>query len=98
MAMIAYYLDEDLSPIIARLGRDRGLDIISCHEVGNQKLTDPEQFAYANAHGRCLVTGNGPDFVPIANEWFQRSDSYVGVATVPGRWRGMTMRESCKRS
>ena len=85
--MIGFYLDEDLSPIIARMGRDRGLDIISCHEVGNLKLTDAEQLAIATAQGRCLVTGNGRDYEPIANEWFQRGESHSGVAAVPGTWR-----------
>ena len=85
--MIAFYLDEDLSPIIARMGRDRGLDVISCHEVGNQELTDPEQLAFSTAEGRCLVTGNGRDFEPIANELFVRGESHAGVAAVPGMWR-----------
>ena len=85
--MIGFYLDEDLSPIIARMGRERGLDIISCHEVGNHKLTDPEQLAFSSAQGRCLVTGNGRDYEPIAYEMFQRGESHAGVAAVPGTWR-----------
>ncbi len=85
--MIAFYLDEDLSPTIARMGRDRGLDVISCHEVGNQKLTDAEQLAYSTAQERCLVTGNGRDYEPIADELFQRGESHAGVAAVPGTWR-----------
>src|SRR4051794_21094845 len=69
------------------MGRDRGLDIISCHEVGNQMLTDPEQLAYSPAQVRCLVTGNGRDYEPIANELFVRGESHAGVAAVPGMWR-----------
>jgi hypothetical protein len=85
--VIGFYLDEDLSPTIARMGRERGLDIISCHEVGNLKFTDPEQFAFATSQGRCLVTGNGRDYEPLANELFIRGASHAGVAAVPGTWR-----------
>jgi hypothetical protein len=85
--LIAFYLDEDLSPTIASMARDRGLDAISCHEVGNQELTDAEQLAFSTAQGRCLVTGNGRDFEPIANELFERGETHAGVAAVPGMWR-----------
>ena len=85
--MIRFYLDEDLSPTIASMARSRGLGAISCHEVGNQKLTDAEQLAFSTAQGRCLVTGYGRDFEPLANELFQRGAVHAGVAAVPGMWR-----------
>ena len=61
MAVVRFYLDEDLSHDVARVGRGLGLDVISSHEVGNNGRTDPEQLAYAAAEGRCLVSANCRD-------------------------------------
>lgn len=85
--MIDFYLDEDLSPIIAEVARDLGLDVVSCHEVGNRKLTDPQQLEYATDRHRCVVTANGRDFEIAANEWFEVGRSRAGIAVVPGSWR-----------
>jgi len=84
--VISFYLDEDLSPIIARLARDEGLDVTSCHELGNQKLTDPQQLAFATAAGRCLVTGNGRDYELLTAERYEQGMPHRGVAAVPGKW------------
>jgi hypothetical protein len=85
--VIGFYLDEDLSPTIARMARDVGLNVTSCHELGMQKRTDAEQLAFSTAQGRCLVTGNGRDYEPISHERYLNGEPHAGVAAVPGTWR-----------
>jgi len=35
---VRYYLDEDVKPEVAGIGRNLGLDIVSSHEVGRNAL------------------------------------------------------------
>jgi hypothetical protein len=51
-----FYLDEDLSQVIAALARRRGLDVTSSHEVQyrHDGIADAQQLALAAAEGRCL--------------------------------------------
>jgi len=44
-----FYVDEDLSTEIARIGRQRGLDIVSSHEVERDGTPDDEQLDHAAA-------------------------------------------------
>jgi len=60
---------------------------VSCHEVGNLRLSDPEQLAYATSESRCIVTANGRDFEVLAAERFAAGDPHTGIAVVPGNWR-----------
>ena len=58
-----FFLDEDLSQIIARVGREQfRLDIISAHECGREEQPDEQQLLFAAQDGRCLVTNNDGDF------------------------------------
>jgi predicted nuclease of predicted toxin-antitoxin system len=57
-----FYLDENLSPRIAVIGREQGLEITSWQESGLAGKTDAEQLAFAAAEGRCLVTLDYRDF------------------------------------
>ncbi|MBI2218792.1 MAG: DUF5615 family PIN-like protein [Candidatus Rokubacteria bacterium] len=50
------YLDADVHPIIARILRARGLDVISANEAGKLRATDREQLDFAVAQGRALFT------------------------------------------
>ncbi len=73
------YLDEDISPEVAQLLRRLGLDVISAHESGNLRASDPDQLAYATAAGRVIVTCNCTDFLRLAREWSDGGKPHGGI-------------------
>ncbi|MGH7266594.1 MAG: DUF5615 family PIN-like protein [Candidatus Rokuibacteriota bacterium] len=82
------YLDEDLSPRVAALLRERGLDATGAHEVGQAGRGDLEQLRYAARQGRCLVTRNVADFLEIVRQLINRLESHAGIILVPASFRG----------
>ena len=82
------YLDENLSPEIAKILRRAGVDAVSAHEVGNVQLNDQAQLAYATQDGRALVTANVVDFLALALEAVQTNTEHAGIILVPSSFRG----------
>lgn len=82
------YLDEDLSPIIARLVREHGIDARSAQDVGNVQLDDGAQLAYATREGRAIVTANVVDFIELAREAVATNSDHAGIVLVPHSFRG----------
>ena len=58
----ALYSDEDMSALVARLLRSRGLDITTVSEQATLGKTDREQLEFATSVGRCILTHNRVDF------------------------------------
>jgi hypothetical protein len=85
---VRLYFDEDLSPRVAELLRQRGLDAISAHEAGRAGDLDFEQLRFATLEGRCLVTRNTADFVEIVRDLVNRQESHAGIILVPASFRG----------
>lgn len=76
-ADIRLYLDECLSPAIARQLRRRGIDIVSVHELGLTGESDANHLERASEMGRVLVTAD-PDFLAIATNKKRHSGIVFG--------------------
>lgn len=82
------YLDENLSPNIARILRQKGVDAVSAHEVGNLQLDDHGQLTYATRDGRAVVTANVVHFLALAHEAVATNTDHAGIILVPSSFRG----------
>ncbi|MBI1893523.1 MAG: DUF5615 family PIN-like protein [Candidatus Rokubacteria bacterium] len=82
------YLDEDLSPRVVMLLRERGLDATGAHEVGQVGRSDLEQLRYGGREGRCLVTRNVADFLELVRQLINRQESHGGIILIPASFRG----------
>jgi Domain of unknown function (DUF5615) len=82
------YLDEDLSPRVVTLLRERGLDATGAHEVGHAGRSDLEQLRHAAREGRCLVTRNVVDFLELLHQLINRQETHAGVILIPASFRG----------
>ena len=82
------YLDEDLSPTIAVLLRQRGVDATSAHDVGNSQLADRAQLEYATREGRAIVTRNVVDFLLLARDAVATNTRHAGIVLMPSSFRG----------
>jgi hypothetical protein len=85
---VKVYLDEDLSPAIADLLRQRGIDSRTTHEAGNVQLDDRAQLAYATREGRAIITGNVVDFIELAHDAVATNTGHAGIVLVPSSFRG----------
>jgi hypothetical protein len=85
---VKLYLDEDLSPRIVTLLRERGLDATGAHEAGQVGRSDLEQLRHAAREGRCLVTRNVADFLELVRQLINRQESHGGIILIPASFRG----------
>lgn len=85
MAAIRLYLDADItaSPLLAKTLRQRGFDVISAVEAGNDSLDDWSQFEYAIRQQRVLLTFNIKDFIPIATQNYAQGREFPGLIVSP---------------
>ncbi len=90
--MIRYYLDEDLSPVIAQLLRKEKIDAASAHEVGMVQATDLDQLEYSAAQRLCMVTRNRNDFIRLTVQFFNEHRPHHGVLIIPHSYRGDNFR------
>jgi predicted nuclease of predicted toxin-antitoxin system len=79
---VRFYLDEDLPTRVAALARAQGLDVVSSHECGRDRMTDDQQLRLAGQEGRCLVTRNARDFVPLTRDFAERQWPHAGLLIV----------------
>ena len=78
-----YLLDENLPERVARLLRERGLDVTHVREYDRQGLSDEEQLAFAAAEGRVLVTQDLGDFDEITERFWHEAQPHEGIAFLP---------------
>lgn len=86
------YLDEDLSPAIARMLREQGVDARSAHEVRMIGAADSEQLDYSAREGRALVTRNARDFRSLAHQRIREQRPHAGIVVCPPSIRGSEVR------
>jgi predicted nuclease of predicted toxin-antitoxin system len=85
---VKLYLDEDLSPRVVALLRERGLDVTGVHEAGQAGRSDLEQLRYATREGRCLVTRNVADYLELVRQLINRQEPHGGIILIPASSRG----------
>ena len=73
------YLDEHLSPLLARMLRERGIDCLTAVEAGNLGQSDEAQLTYAASQGRVLLTFDRKDFLTLAAQWAERGHPHAGL-------------------
>lgn len=76
---VSVYLDADVDPELARQARQRGFDVVSAYEVGNGRLLDEDQLAYAAEQNQVILTHNARDFAPLFDEWWQAGRHHAGI-------------------
>ncbi|WP_292707328.1 DUF5615 family PIN-like protein [Nostoc sp. NMS2] len=79
----ALYSDEDMSALVARLLRSRGLDITTVPEQATLGKTDREQLEFATSVGRCLLTHNRVDFERLHLQYIEENKEHFGIIVVP---------------
>jgi hypothetical protein len=77
------YLDEDISPKVSIILRERGMDAISAHETEMLEASDEEQLSFAAAGGRIMVTRNRDDFITLTVQFFEALKPHNGLVIVP---------------
>ena len=73
------YLDADVHPVVARILRGRGFDVLSANETGHPQASDREQLDFAVARSRALVTFNVADFVREARGYANEDRDHYGI-------------------
>ena len=78
-----FFLDEDLSDVIAAIARERGIDIVSAHEIGRKGMPDIDQLVWPAQENRAVVTRNYDDFTNLTREFAGAAQPHAGVVFVP---------------
>ena len=74
-----FYLDEDVPPAAAGIGRGLGLDVVAVLEAGGLGLDDVEQLDLAASQSRIMVTYNRDDFLQLTLEAFAAGKPHFGL-------------------
>ena len=77
-----FYLDEDVPPAAAEVGRGLGLDVVSTNEEGHRGWSDEKQLAWAAGQSRILVTYNRDDYLELTRVALAAGKPHAGVLIV----------------
>jgi hypothetical protein len=85
---VKLYLDEDISPKVSELLREKGVDAVSAHERDMKGASDEEQLTAAVTEGRAMVTRNRNDFITLTVRFYQDLWPHHGLIIVPHSIQG----------
>jgi hypothetical protein len=77
-----FYLDEDVPPSAAQIGRDLGLDVVAVAEEGHRGWPDAQHLAWAASQSRTVVTYNRGDFLELTRAALASGKPHAGVLVV----------------
>ena len=86
-----FFLDEDISHQVAVVARSLGCDVVSSQECSRNGWDDRTQLRVAAEEGRCVVTRNAKDFVPLTTEFARLDLPHAGVLLVPNSLPGRSL-------
>lgn len=95
-----FYLDEDISPKIAEILRQKGIEAKSAHETGMIGASDFEQLSYAASKNYCMVTRNRNDFIQLTIIFFNENRPHSGLLIITNSYAGdqfQTIAEALKK-
>ncbi|MGH2610441.1 MAG: DUF5615 family PIN-like protein [Tepidiformaceae bacterium] len=94
MTLSPIYCDHDSSAeALLRELRSAGVDAVAAREVGNTRLDDEQQLAYAAGVGRAIYTANRGHFAELQAQWARAGRSRAGIIIRRNR-TGMLVRSS----
>jgi predicted nuclease of predicted toxin-antitoxin system len=77
------YLDDDMAaPLLARLLRNAGHDVLVPADAGRSGDDDPVHFRHAAMNGRAIITGNHDDFENLHELVVDLGGHHSGVLAV----------------
>jgi predicted nuclease of predicted toxin-antitoxin system len=76
---VEFYLDEDVSVLVAELLRARGFSARTTQEAERKSTRDEDQLAYAVSQQRALLTHNRDDFARLVEEYFTGGRRHYGI-------------------
>ncbi|OGI13249.1 MAG: hypothetical protein A3I68_02355 [Candidatus Melainabacteria bacterium RIFCSPLOWO2_02_FULL_35_15] len=79
------YLDENISPLVAKKLREKGFDVISVHENNTRSKSDIEQFELAIREKRAIVTYDVIDFTDLAKGYIAKVKPHSGIILVSNK-------------
>jgi hypothetical protein len=79
------YLDENMSPVVARLLIREGYDVMTARNAGlaQQGIADEVHLQFATSQGRALLTHDLDDYGLILEEWYVAGREHFGVIVTP---------------
>lgn len=79
MDAIRLYLDEDVFPLLAKVLRDRGFDVVSAHDLRRLSLSDADHLDFSIREGRAILAFNVKHFIQLAQERWNTGCTFPGV-------------------
>jgi len=80
-----FYLDENISPVVASELRKKGIDVVSAYEIKSCGLSDRKQFELAIIEKRILITYDVRDFIELGKEYLTKGKEHSGLILVSNK-------------